>query len=243
MHKTRMEPTELFFKYYKILFHTETITNLETGEVFKLSSTDIHLYCYFIDQFKSYTKRQLQFFESSKSIESKTPHASDKSIRDFIKKFSELGLIKYQKIKKGGKFHSNLYTLVLTPDEAKGIVSFNTIWSSQEETSPQEPQQPETNAALPSSDDIHTSADSLSDDVPMPTGKVNLIFTPYNPEEEEDENYGEDEEEDEELEDWERVDESPPSQIKPSSISLAMRNQLYPQRKSEKGYYTEHIPF
>lgn len=164
MHKTRMEPTELFFKYYKILFHTETITNLETGEVFKLSSTDIHLYCYFIDQFKSYTKRQLQFFESIKSIESKTPHASDKSIRDFIKKFSELGLIKYQKIKKGGKFHSNLYTLVLTPDEAKGIVSFNTIWSSEEETSPQEPQQPEINPALPSSDDIHTSADSGSDD-------------------------------------------------------------------------------
>ena len=52
MHKNRMEPTELFFKYYKILFHTETITNLETGKVFKLSSTDIHLYCYFIDQFK-----------------------------------------------------------------------------------------------------------------------------------------------------------------------------------------------
>ena len=40
MHKNRMEPTELFFKYYKILFHTETITNLETGKVFKLSSTD-----------------------------------------------------------------------------------------------------------------------------------------------------------------------------------------------------------
>ncbi|TPV30158.1 DUF6945 domain-containing protein, partial [Pantoea anthophila] len=32
------------------------------------------------------------------------------------------------------------------------------------ETSPQEPQQPETNPALPSSDDIHTSADSGSDD-------------------------------------------------------------------------------
>lgn len=111
------------------------------------------------------------------------------------------------------------------------------------ETSPQEPQQPETNPALPSSDDIHTPADSLSDDVPKPTGNVNLIFKPYNPEEEEDENYGEDEEEEEEFADWERVDESPPSKIKPSSISLAMRNQLYPQRKSEKGDYTEHIPF
>ncbi|ENU5836497.1 hypothetical protein ACFH54_003676 [Klebsiella pneumoniae] len=32
------------------------------------------------------------------------------------------------------------------------------------ETSPQEPQQPATNPALPSSDDIHTSADSGSDD-------------------------------------------------------------------------------
>lgn len=110
-------------------------------------------------------------------------------------------------------------------------------------TSPQEPQQPATHPALPSSDDIHTPADSLSDDVPKPTGKVNLIFKPYNPEEEEDENYGEDEEEEEELEDWERVDESPPSKIKPSSISLAMRNQFHPQRKNDKGDYTEHIPF
>jgi len=153
MTQTKMDPHQFFFKYYSVLFYTDTITNLETGEVSKLSSTDIHLYCYFIDQFKSYSLRDQQFFESTKSIESKTPHASDKSIREFIRKFSKLGLIKYQKIKKGGKFHSNLYTSVLTPEEAKGIVSFNTIWSREEEIVPHEPQPTETNPALLSDDD------------------------------------------------------------------------------------------
>lgn len=122
---------ELFYKYYSVLFSTGSITNLSTGETHSITPTDTILYMYFIDQFKSYSSQGLQFFESIESIAAKTSHAKSRTINQFLKKFSALGLIEYSKSCKGGKFQSNIYTLVLTPEEAEGIVSFNMVCSEQ----------------------------------------------------------------------------------------------------------------
>ncbi|MFM8097959.1 hypothetical protein PU656_18680 [Klebsiella pneumoniae] len=246
------------------LCESHRITNKKTGVTVELDSDQKLMYMRMRKRFHFFNSKEKPFYDNVDVLSD----AAGVNLRTFHRKMP--GLVEVGLIEKDDSLKSNSYRLAyLTPDdfllERKDkklgwvdCLEYPVFGSKRPqeapkvevqeteavtETSPQEPQQPETNPALPSSDDIHTSADSLSDDVPKPTGKVNLIFKPYNPEKEEDENYAEDEEEEEELEYWERVDESPPSKIKPSSISLAMRNQLYPQRKSEKGDYSEHIPF
>ncbi|XXN65135.1 hypothetical protein ACRQ84_06205 [Enterobacter ludwigii] len=177
--------------------------------------------------------------------------------KERVKSLEAMGLV--ERIERAG--HSNYYFVKeidfsnvkgRSYSENKGTRQQVREQEAVTQTSPQEPQQSATNPALPS-DVVKNEPGSSSDDnqdeqqtespndvycASPPASKVELVMTEMHLDDFED-GY----EENEELEDWERLDNPSPSQIKPSSISQAMRSQLYGKDKRKKGDYTEHIPF
>lgn len=230
------------------------ITNKETGVSIKADGELKLSYTRMRKRFDFFNNNGQDFYDSIETLW-KSCTSSKSTFEDRLKKLKQVGLV--TSVGKKGSVQKHTVA-AMNPDDFLlerndpilgwvNCLEYPVFGSTRQQEPPkkveeqeteaftetflQEPQQPETNPVLPSSDDIHTSADSLSDDGPKPTGKVNLIFQPYNPEEEE--SY----EEEEELEYWEIVDESPPLEKRFPSIRQEILNQIQGKEQSRKGGY------
>lgn len=161
------------------------ITNKKTGVTVSLDSDQKLMYMRMRKRFHLFASMGNSFYDNVDVL----ADACGINLRTFPRKMP--GLIEAGLIDKDDSLKSNSYTVAdLTPndfllerkDKKLGWVDCleYPVFGSKRpqeapkvqvqeteavtETSPQEPQQPERNPALPSSDDIHTSADSGSDD-------------------------------------------------------------------------------
>lgn len=192
MNQTKMEVKKSIdsevYTYCSIedaLSECHRVTNKKTGVTVSLDSDQKLMYMRMRKRFHLFTSMGNSFYDNVDVL----ADACGVNLRTFQRKMP--GLIEAGLIDKNDSLKSNSYTVAdLTPDnfllERKDkklgwvdCLEYPVFGSKRPqeapkaevqeteavtETSPQEPQQPETNPALPSSDDIHTSADSGSDD-------------------------------------------------------------------------------
>lgn len=111
---------ELFYKYPKSISVINSILVLDTKEEISLTLSDKFIWVYLLNQYDSYKKQGMKFFETREQI-SISCCLSLISVKRTLTKLKKLGVIEVQKNNLSGCVQSNTYTKVLTPTNLKGL--------------------------------------------------------------------------------------------------------------------------
>ena len=111
---------EVFYKLPKSLLMIDFIVVPETKEKVSLTLGDKLVWVYLYNQYESYKKQNMKFFETREQI-SLSCCLSLISVKRTLTKLKSINALEIQKNNLGGCVQNNIYTKVLTPIDLLGL--------------------------------------------------------------------------------------------------------------------------